>query len=570
MWYNVTMTSYETLTKNLTSVAVDELRALVVSQQKQLESLELYKSQLDNYKLENEILREKINKLTHKLFGRKSEKYIFDEGFEQTSLFDTEEHSPCSQDDAEEDASKEIIFVPGHERKKKGRKALPPELPRHEIVHDLSAEEKQCQCGCQMVLIGEESSEKLEIRPPRVLVIRHTRLKYACKSCEGVESTESPVKLAPPPVQILPKSMATPSLLAHLFVSKFADSLPFYRQEKQLLRHGISLPRSTMTRWAFEVAKRLKPLLEQLHREQLCSPYLSIDETGLQVLKEPGRSVGSKSFMWVFRSGSSPPSSESASSKKIVIFRYSPQRSGSVASQYIGDYQGYVQTDGYAGYNFLDRAKGITHVGCWEHARRKFVEANRLYNGKKKKSGSGPGLSGKAITWIRKLYMIERKAQKNKLSAEEIHNLRHDEAKPILKEFEEWLKINSAKVPSKGALGDAFKYTLNQWPRLLNYLESGNVPIGNNLTENAIRPFVIGRKNWLFSVLPEGADTNAIFYSLIETAKANNIEPYSYFLYLFDKLPHADSEEELEKLLPTNLTPEELTEYKTDYWEKFK
>lgn len=549
------------------SRTIDELTSLVLSQQNQLESLRTnYHQDRDSfqalekgYKLENHLLREKIKKLTWRLFGRKSEKYVSDDNLDQKSLFGDDDES--AQEEAVADDSLETIRVPEHNRKKSGgRKPLAEELPRVEVVHDLSPEEKKCACGCEMSFIGKESSEKLEMLPPKMWVLRDVRYKYACKNCEGVESTEGVVKRAPLPAQILPKSIATPSLLAYVFVSKFADSLPFYRQEKQFLRYGIELNRSKMCHWAFNVSDKLKKLLEILWCELRSGPYMSSDDTTVQVLNEPERRAQNKSYMWVTRGG--PPG------KKIVIFHYSPSRSGDVARKLIGDYHGYVQTDGYAAYNFLDSREDIVHVGCWAHARRKFVEVVNLYNKSKKRKG-GIGKADHALKTIRQLYKIEEKARNNHLSAQELYQLRQDEARPILEKFKEWLHDNALKIPPKSTLGGAFVYIINQWPRLINYLKSGIVPIDNNLTENAIRPFVVGRKNWLFSDQPRGAQASALFYSLIETAKANGLEPYAYFLYLFDRLPYAVTEEDWKQLLPIYITPERLTEFKKKYWMKY-
>lgn len=535
--------------------AIEKLQSQVLSLQHQLDSLKVLEK---GYKTENELLREQIKKLTRQLYGRKSEKYVLDDGFDAQSLFEQDDES--IEQEPVSDSSSETVTVPEHKRKKGGRKPLPPSLPRMEVIYDLATEEKQCPCGCEMSRIGEESSEKLEMLPPQMWVLREVRYKYACTHCEGVESGEGAVKIAPLAAHILPKSIATPSLLAHVLVSKFSDSLPFYRQEKQFLRYGIELPRSKMCHWAFSVSGKLKKLLEMLWCELRSGPYIGVDETTVQVLNEPGRSASNKSYMFVIRGG--PPG------KEIVVYHYSPTRSGEVARQLIGDYRGYVQTDGLGIYDFLDSDANIVHVGCWAHARRKFVEVSNLYNKIKKKKG-GIGKAGHAIQTIGKLYKIEKKARNHHLSSQELYRLRQDEAKPVLDEFGEWLRDNAPHIPPKSSLGKAFIYTINQWPRLINYLESGRVRIDNNLTENAIRPFVVGRKNWLFSDRPQGAQASALFYSLIETAKANDLEPYAYFLHLFDRLPHAVTEDDWKQLLPIYVTPEKLEEFKTQYWMKY-
>jgi transposase len=273
------------------------------------------------------------------------------------------------------------------------------------------------------------------------------------------------------------------------------------------------------------------------------------------VLDEPDRSAESKSYMWLFRGG--PPG------KTAVIFRYDPSRNGKVAKDFLGDYHGYVQTDGFGGYNFLDTQTGIVHIGCWAHIRRKFVEvikaAEKIVD---VSNDEDKGKAGEAIKFISKLYRIERNACVRGLDAESVRQLRQQESGPVLDDFERWLKVNALKVPPRCLLGKAIIYALKQWPRLIRYLGDGNVRMDNNLAENAIRPFVVGRKNWLFSGNPEGASASATLYSIIETAKANGLEPYHYLVYLFERLPFAQSNEALKELLPQNLTPEIIAEKK--------
>ena len=277
----------------------------------------------------------------------------------QMTLFDEAE-------DITEDvpAKEEEIAIAGHTRKKGGRKPLPEDLPRVEVVHDIPEEEKTCACGCKMSRIGEDVSEKLDIIPAKIQVIRHIRYKYACKQCEGVESEEGAVKTAPLPPQLIPQSISTPGLLAHILTAKFADALPFYRQEKQFSRIGVDLPRATMANWTIQAAKKCQPLIDCLLQEIRSGPLIGMDETTVQVLQEPGRSNTSKSYMWVFRGGDPD--------KPALIYQYHPTRSGDVPKNLVNGYQGYIQTDGYKAYNFLDQKEGVTHIACWAHARRKF------------------------------------------------------------------------------------------------------------------------------------------------------------------------------------------------------
>jgi len=485
-----------------------------------------------NYKAEIKILHEQIKSLEHRLFGKKTEKIDRDDS--QMSLFDVPEPE-CSLSE-----EPETIEIPSHIRKKKGRKPLPAHLPRVDVVHKLSEEDRQCGCGCIKSYCGKEVSEQLEIIPAQLKVIRNIRYKYACKNCEGVEDEGPTVSIARMPDQMIPKSMATPGLLAHILTGKFADALPFYRQEKQFLRLGVELPRSTMCSWAMKVAQSCELLMEYMQKEVLQSPAIGIDETTVQVLKEPKRS---NCYMWVFKGGTPD--------NPVIIFQYHPTRSGNVAADFLNGYQGFVQTDGYVGYNFLDTVTGITHIACWVHARRKFVAVTKAAGTKK---GSPPtGKATTALKYISKLYKIEKQAKELCLSPEQIAEKRRKEAAPILKEFKKWLDAAVDKVPPKSLLGKAIGYTLSQWHRLIRYTESGLVKPDNNAVENAIRPFVVGRKNWLFNCTPEGAAASACIYSLIETARANGLEPYWYLKYLFENLPESMTEDDFKSLLPQNV-----------------
>ena len=512
-----------------------------------------------NYEIELRLLRERIKQLTHQLYGRKSEKFFPDDNFEQPGLFEDADElnnvEPASVD--------EVITVPSYERKKKGgRKILSESLPRVEVVHDIEESEKQCACGCQLSRIGQEVSERLEMQPARFWVERHIRPKYACKNCEGVESTNGTVKIAPCPPQLLPKTISSPSLLSHVLVGKFCDSLPFYRQEKQFLRLGFDLSRATMCNWAIKVSNKCKPLLDLLRQEILSGPLINIDETRIQVLKEPDRPPESNSFMWVCRGG--------RPDKIAVLYSYHPSRSGTVASEFLGDYRGNVQTDGYSGYDFLDRRNGIVHAGCWAHVRRKFLEVLDSKKVKNKQNVGEMGKAGKVLQCIRELYGIEKNARLEGLGPDLLREERQRKSKPILKELKEWLEAKGPQIPPKSLLGKAFVYIQSQWPRLVKYLDDGNISMDNNLAENAIRPFVVGRKNWLFADVPGGAEASATIYSLIETAKSNGLEPYRYFCYLFDKLPVAQDEEQLKALLPMNLTVDILDIHQKEYQERGK
>lgn len=484
---------------------------------------------------ETTLLLEEISLLRAQLYGRKSEKSQAVDGPQPLALFDMPE-----PEDGEEETEDNEIVVPAHTRSKRGRQPIPDSLPRVERLHDIDDADKICACGCELSRIGEEVSEQLDIIPAKMQVIRHIRPKYACKNCEGLKDDGPTVKIAPVHPQIIPKSIVSPGLLSFILTAKFIDHTPFYRQEKQLQRLGVKISRTSMCKWAMQAAYACQPLLNLLQDLVVSSRYLNIDETSLQVLNEPGRKATTKSYMWIFRRGDPD--------KPVLIYQYHPTRSGDVVKDFLRGFKGYVQTDGYVAYNFLDDEKGVRHIGCWAHCRRGFNDVTKA-QGKKRKIGA----ADEAMKYIKKLYRLEKQAREKNYSAEEIYQMRQKEAKPILNDFKKWLSKKSIQTPPKGLLGKAVSYALKQWHRLEGYIEDGHLTIDNNLAENSIRPFVIGRKNWLFSGTPEGAESSALLYSLIETAKANGLEPYAYLRYIFEKLPVASSLEDYEALLPWNV-----------------
>jgi transposase len=487
------------------------------------------------------ILEEEVRLLKEKIFGKKSEKkQVYDN---QLTFFDSVKDLP--EQSLSDD--KEIEIKP-HTRKKSGRKPIPEDLPRFECIYDIDEKDKICECGCTKTCIGSEDSEQLDIIPAKIRVKKNIRLKYACKTCEGVESEGPAVVTAQMPEQLIPKCLGTPGLIAHVLVSKFVDSLPFYRQEKQFSRIGVELSRATMCNWALKTGESLEILLMMLKKEILSGPLINIDETTVQVVKEPGRSAETKSYMWVFRGGTPE--------KPGIIFEYHPSRAGNIASKFIAGYSGVIQTDGYSGYNFIDKLKNVTHAGCFAHARRKFHEVIKAAGKDKEKEKTG--YSGQALKYISEIYKIEKEASDQSLTGEALYNLRQEKAKPLLKEFKEWLDALADITPPKGLLGKAVNYTLKQWHRLSAYADTSCTTPDNNLAENAIRPFVVGRKNWLFSYTPEGATASAAIYSIIETAKANKIEPYWYLRNLITKLPDAMTEDDYRSLLPQYIDVKEL------------
>jgi transposase len=490
------------------------------------------------YESRIEYLEQRLTVLEKMIFAPKSEKRRPDEeeGGTQLHLFNEAEV-------LEEKEEETPLRIPEHTRQKPRRKPLPKDLPRVEVIHDIDESEKVCACGEQLSRIGEDVCEKLDIIPAKIQVIRIIRPKYACKGCEGVESVGPTVMIAPPPPQIIAKGIATPGLLAHVAVSKYGDALPLYRQEKIFERHGIEINRSTMAGWMVKAAESCTPVMDLLYKELHAGPLINVDETPVQVLKEPGRANTTKSYMWVFRGG--PPE------KQVVIFRYSPTRSGDIPREVLQGYHGYCQTDAFSGYDSLEQTiEGIQLVGCFVHARRNFVKVidARAGKGAKGKTGSAEV----ALGYIAQLYRIEKAARAAHLSASEIQQFRMEKAGSVLEEFKVWMEKKKDQTPPQGLLGKAINYTLSRWTKLVRYLDNGHITPDNNAAENAIRPFVVGRKNWLFAGSPSGADAAATLYSLIETAKACGLDPYQYLRLLFGKIPSAHSETDYRALLPQN------------------
>ncbi|UCF97253.1 MAG: IS66 family transposase [Spirochaetaceae bacterium] len=516
---------------------IDGLRRLVIKQSKELSEL-----QEENYILvrKAEVLEDELRLLRHKLFGRRSER-LTAEDLRQASLFDEAE---WISEEQRRRPPETIIEVGAHHRRKRGRKPLPADLPREEVLHDIPEEEKICSCGEPLVGIGEETSEKLEIIPQQIKVIRHIRPKYACRNCEGTEC-EQAVKIAPVPPQIIPKSIATPGLLSYVLVSKFCDAIPFYRQEKLFRRIGSELSRMDFANWAIQVARQCDPLIEVFLDDIRAGPVVQMDETRLQVMKELNRANTTKSYMWVIRGG--PPENP------VILYRYHPTRSETIPLQYLSDYEGFLPTDGYDGYTKAGKRPGITHSGCWAHARRKFDEASKA----SKKSGSAEEALGR----IGKICRIEQNLRAQQLEPEAFARKRKEKVLPILKSLKKWLQLKVLQVPPSTLLGKAVTYTLNEWEKLLKYLDSPYLTPDTNLMENAIRPFVLGRKNRLFSGSPRGAHASATLFSLIETAKANGLEPYRYLKYVFIKIPVAVTQNDYRSLTPQYLDREDFRSF---------
>ena len=498
---------------------------------------------LETRTAERDRLQEMLNVLTAKRFGPTSEKAVDQYALLDEAEIETAEEGP-SEPVAEDTDTSEDTDTPAASRPKRGRKPLPEGLPREEVVHDLPEDQKVCATdGSPLERIGEEVSEKLEVIPATVQVIRHVRPKYACPGCE-----DTGVHTAAMPPQPIPCSIASPALLAHVATAKYVDGLPLYRMETILGRSGVDLPRATLAHWMVRMGEAIQPLINLVGDALEAGPVLQMDETPVQVLKEKGRKATSSSYMWIQKGG--PPD------QPAIRYHYAPSRGQEVPKHLLADFRGYLQTDGYAAYGtaLADR-DDVVAVGCWAHARRKFDEAIKA-RGKKKAKKAGRAQEG--LGFIQQLYAVERQARDEDLSPDARYRLRQAEARPVIDRMRVWLDEALAGTPPKSATGDALRYLAGQWQRLVRYLDDGRIEIDNNGAENAIRPFVIGRKAWLFSNSTAGATASANLYSLVETAKANGHDPYTYLHHLFKELPTAASLEDYEAFLPWKLDPKTL------------
>lgn len=483
---------------------IEALKKLVLEQQKRIGSLE-------------EILRLE----RHRRFGARSEKAPG-----QGELFDEAE---AIAETPEPDETHKPSLEPA-QRAKPVRKPLPADLPRIRQVTELSDAEKRCACGCEMTEIGEAISEQLDILPAKIRVIQHVRKKYACQHCEET------VKTADVSSKILPKSNATPGTLAYIIIAKYQDGLPLYRLSHILHRYDIELSRQTLSDWVLKTAEQLDPIINHLQQKLLSGSILHCDETTVQVLKEPDKSAQSKSYMWVQKGG--PPG------QPVVRFVYDKSRSADVPSGLLKGYQGVLMTDGYSGYNDVVRNEKLVHLCCMAHVRRKFIEAQNSApkKGQKRKTSK----ADMAVSFIAKLYAVEK--QHAKSDHEERYQARQEKSVKILNDFKAWIDKSHGQVLPKSKLGEALAYAQKHWDKVTRYVDDGSWPLDNNTAENAIRPFVIGRKAWLFSNTVRGANASAALYSLIETAKLNEHEPYDYLKWLFTNLPSHSSD--IEALMP--------------------
>jgi transposase len=381
--------------------------------------------------------------------------------------------------------------------------------------------------------MSTEVRKELKIIPAEVKVVKHVRFVYACRRCEH-EEINVPVITALAPSPVIPGSLASPSSMAYIMEQKYVEGLPLYRQEQQFSRLGVELSRQSMANWMIYGAdKWLSQIYNRLHEHLLKLDILCADETSLQVLHEPGRAAESQSFMWLYRSGRYDP--------PIILYDYQTTRAGKHPCRFLSGFKGYLQVDGYAGYNGL---LDVILVGCLAHARRKYDDALKALPAGK---SSTPVAAQQGLDFCNRLFAIERDL--HDATPEERYRMRLEQSRPVLDAFAAWLKDQLPRVLPKSALGIAIKYCRNQWDKLEAFLLDGRLEIDNNRSERSIKPFVMGRKAWLFANTQRGARASAVIYSIVETAKENGLNPFQYLCYLFERLPNLGGSN-LDELLP--------------------
>ena len=482
-----------------------------------------------------QVLQEQIDFLTKKLYGKSSEKR--DDQIEgQMSLFNEAEAEQKSPDPEEE----EFTTVEEHTRKKKSKAADKfAGIKTEKKYLDVDEDRRICAvCGTNLEYIGEEFVRReIEIIKPEVRIIEYYSRTYGCPKCKKDADIPYIVRGRDGHPHML-HGMASASTVAWVMYQKYVNSLPLYRQEADFKRlYGIDISRATIANWIINNSEFFLPLYGLFQEKLVEGRYAMADETPLQVLKEPGRRAETQSYMWVFRSGE-------FDKEQIVLFHYSRTRAGETAKEFLEGFHGYLMTDGYGGYNKL---KDCIRTSCWAHVRRYLIDA--IPKGKEY-DHTQPAVQG--LVYVDKLFDLEKKIHaKAGVTFDAVKKYREEKEVPVLNGFWKWLDAQTAIKGSR--LDKALVYIRNRKPFLITYLEDGGCSFNNNTSERSCKAFVTGRKNWLFADTPKGADASALVYSIVETAKANDIDIYYYLKYLLIKTPTSlTSREELEKLCPWN------------------
>lgn len=439
-------------------------------------------------------------------------------------------------------AEPKIETITYNRKKQQGqREKMLKDLPVETVEYRLASEEQVCSCcGGPLHEMSTEVRQELKIIPAQVKVVKHVQHVYACRQCEH-ENITTPIVTAPMPKPVLPGSLVSPSAMAFIMSQKYVMGLPLYRQEQELARLGIELSRQTLANWMLYGANNwLSLLYDRMHQHLLKQDILHADETTLQVLNEPGRAAETQSYLWLYRTGRMGP--------HIILYEYQQTRGGQHPREFLSGFRGFLHVDGYAGYNGLQNVK---LVGCMAHARRKFDEALKALPDSKR---SAAVVAKEGLEFCNRLFTIEDKLEK--ATPDERYEIRKLRSRPVLDAFFTWLNTQQAQVLPKSAFGQAINYCLSQWTKLEAFMQDGRLEIHNNRSERSIKPFVMGRKAWLFANTPRGARASAIAYSMVETAKENGLNPFNYLCYIFEKLPNVDTKDPdvLDSLLPWSET----------------
>jgi len=504
-----------TSSPNLDQMTPEQLRGLAEQAMQLLSQVDSMSQKIQRLETVNEQLAHEIAILKRHKFAKRSEQLSPDQGSLLDDLLDTD----IAAIEAELKAANPPA-APAEPRHKPKRAPLPPQFPRTVIRHE--PENTQCVCGCQLQRIGEDVSEKLDYTPGVFTVERHVRGKWTCRQCETLIQ-------APVPAQVIDKGIPTAGLLAHVMVAKFADHLPLYRQEKIFGRAGLPIARSTLAQWIGQTGVQLQPLVDALREHVLAQGVIHADETPVQMLA-PGEKKTHRAYVWAY-------STTPFSALKAVVYDFSPSRAGEHARNFLQGWRGKLVCDDFGGYK-ASFELGVTEIGCMAHARRKFFDLH---------AANKSQLAEQALHSIGGLYEVERHAKE--MSDEARWRLRQETAVPIAEKLHEWMLAQRELVPEGSATAKALDYSLKRWVALTRYLEDGAVPIDNNQIENLIRPWALGRSNWLFAGSLRSGKRAAAIMSLIQSARMNGHDPYAYLKDVLMRLP-TQRASEITQLLP--------------------
>ncbi|QNU68927.1 IS66 family transposase [Ruminiclostridium herbifermentans] len=469
----------------------------------------------------------------HRLYGSSSEKTARSE---QMTLFNEAEALSDVKPQPPEPTIEDISYT--RKKKQKGHKEeMLKELPCETIEYKLSEDERVCNtCGEALHEMSKEITKELKIIPPQVSVVEHVRYVYSCRNCEktGIKTN---VVTASMPKRALPGSIASADTIAYTMVQKYMYGIPLNRQEQSWKQLDVDISRQTMANWLISASNRWLTIVYDRMRQKLLEyDIICADETTVQVLNEPGRAAETTSYMWLYRTGRDGP--------PMALLEYQTTRARKHAKRFLGDFKGYLCTDAYQSYDGLD---GVINIFCNAHARRKFDEALKSLP---KEAADKNCVAKEGLKFFEELYKIEKVL--HNVSPEERYEKRLEKSKPILDKFYEWLKYQRPRVTPKSTIGQAINYCINHMDNLAGYLKDGRLYIDNNNSERSMKSFAVLRKNFLFCNTQNGATASAVIFSIIETAKENNLKPFEYLKYLLEALPNIDTNslDEIDRLLP--------------------